>query len=214
MNTIEASVQILSNCHPKLLESRDFLIWMIRAAGCCSHDGWSEYHTAGGMLQFATQFADALLLLSKHPIKSILEIGTYNGKTTSFMVAYLMRFNPTLTAITVDVHDHKANFCGLPIVQRIGTSQMFAGKYSDLCFIDADHRYKAVLADYMNVGKFANICMFHDINDDDNNDPDPGRLWRELKLLRNNTFHEFTDGAGGYRKMGIGIMVKKPTKLF
>jgi hypothetical protein len=206
-------VQILSKCHPKLLESRDFLIWMIRATGCCSHDGWSEYHTPGGMLQLATQFADALLLLAKHPIKSIVEIGTYNGKTTSFMVAYLLRFNPTLKATTVDVHDHQANFCGLPIEQRLGTSSLVVGKYHDLCFIDADHSYKAVLADYVNVGKYCKICMFHDINDDDNGDPDPGKLWRELRALGQHEFHEFTDGAGGYRKMGIGIMIKRSVKL-
>ena len=130
------------------------------------------------------------------------------------MVAYLLRFNPSLRAITLDVYDHKPNFCGLPIERRMGTSQLLVGKYSDLCFIDADHTYKAVLADYMNVGRFSKICMFHDINDDDNRDPDPGRLWRELKRTeKDHTFHEFTDGAGGYRKMGIGIMIKKPAKL-
>ena len=68
----------------------------------------------------------------------------------------------------------------------------------DFCFIDGDHSYEGVKADWENYGPHAKIVAFHDII----NNVDCFRLWNEIK--------------GGYRHveytssiwLGIGILFK------
>jgi len=160
------------------------------------------------MLQISSQLADALIFLSRWKIDTFLEIGTFNGNNTCFMVAYLKRFNPNIKVITLDIVDRKAQFYSLPIQQILKTSDSVSGQYYDLCFIDADHSLPAATKDYMNVGRHSKLCMFHDINDDYHKNPDPGRLWRSLKSTEPyNQFHEFIDGDKGLNMMGLGIRV-------
>lgn len=82
----------------------------------------------------------------------------------------------------------------------------------DLVFIDGDHRYQAVKADWENYRSLGRIVAFHDIDhrNSKNRDPKVGcpRLWDEIK----NKFltMELVDpDARGY---GIGI-VKNPERI-
>lgn len=152
---------------------------------------YKSYLVSDGMIQYPPQLTDALIDLSKHEINKYIEIGTFNGYTTMFIASYLTRFNPKLTAITIDnsrgidgnmINELKKR--GITLSSLIGTSDDIKGQESDLCFIDGDHNYSWVRRDYENLGKYAKICMLHDINDvwSANNQSDGGAIvfWKEL----------------------------------
>lgn len=162
-----------------------------------------KYLVTQGMLQIPEQMAGALIYLSKYLIDSYLEIGTFNGRSTLFITAYLSRFNPTLEVITVDnLREFTNPYPKLNIAQHIGTSNDLTGRKSDLCFIDGNHSTEWIKRDYENVGQFAKICMFHDILETEvinNNDMGVKTFWQSIKRP---TSVEFTDGG----RMGIGIL--------
>jgi hypothetical protein len=90
------------------------------------------------------------------------------------------------------------------IIKQVRKHEMF-----DLCFIDGDHTYKGVKADYENYGLFAKYAAFHDIAD--HMKPNKrGELievpifWQELKQRRK--FREWVDIYERY-PMGIGIVL-------
>lgn len=56
-----------------------------------------------GLWQIPDQLAGALVYLSAHPIRRVLEVGTCDGWTSSVMAAYLRRFHPDLRFVTVDI---------------------------------------------------------------------------------------------------------------
>ncbi len=164
-----------------------------------------------GMLQRPDQLAPALVFLSSRPIQSYIEIGTFNGTATAFITAYLNVFNRGMKAKTVDIWIRHNPLFEKELQKRFdiefitGTSESVKGEKCDLCFIDADHSYKAVVADYENVGKYAKICMFHDIVDQfqyTRNDGGSLKFWLELpKIEVDKSFYEIIEGG----TMGIGI---------
>lgn len=166
-----------------------------------------------GLLQRPDQLAPALVFLSSHPITKYIEIGTFNATAGAFIVAYLNVFNKGMKAKTVDIWVRHNQEFEKELKKRFdiefitGTSADVKGEASDLCFIDADHSYKAVTTDYENVGKYAKICMFHDIVDQfqyTRNDGGSLRFWKELpKLEPDKTFYEIIEG----NVMGIGIRI-------
>jgi hypothetical protein len=172
-----------------------------------------------GLWQIPGQLAKFAVFLSWQKIESFLDIGTYTGHTFTFLMAYLARFNPNLSGITVDVCDYKpvqhllkgrfnARFV-------IGRSQDFAARPFDLCFIDGDHCFDAVCADFDNVGRNSRICAFHDINDAivkswPGNDGGVPKFWQQFKTERCDwDFSEFTCHSRGIRVMGIGVAIHK-----
>jgi hypothetical protein len=178
-----------------------------------------------GLWQIPRQLAEFTVSLSSQKIGSFLEIGTYTGHTFTFLMAYLARFNPNLSGITVDVCDYsydeyrksvepllKGQFDARFI---IGHSRDFATRALDFCFIDGDHSLKGVCADFDNVGQNAKICAFHDINDAivegwPGNDGGVPKFWQQLKTRHNDwDFSEFTWHSRGYRVMGIGVAIRK-----
>jgi len=172
-----------------------------------------------GLWQIPDQLADFAIFLSEQEIKSFIEIGTWTGHTFVFLMAYLSRFNPTLTGITVDVSDNKpvsylwnGRFKAKFI---IGHSGDFEAQPFDLCLIDGDHSFDAVNTDFRNIGINSKICAFHDINDSivenyPGNDGGVPRFWKEIKLEhQNKKFYEFLSHTKKSRVMGIGVICMK-----
>jgi methyltransferase family protein len=123
-----------------------------------------------GLWQIPRQLAQALCFLSGLAIRTGLEIGTYQGWTACVLAAYLQRFNKDFCLTTIDPVVHFTAYASvrdqLPLVYLAGqTSADIAHKVFDLCLIDGDHSYTACAQDYKLCGRFARVCMFHDIND-------------------------------------------------
>lgn len=174
---------------------------------------------APGLWQIPGQLAPCLVALSACPIRSFLEIGTSVGWTSTVITAYLARFNPELTATTVDIARffrwHPLVRARVPLAYEHGkTSADFRGQRFDLCFIDGDHSYDWCARDYENVGTHASICMFHDINDDfvstrPEHHGGVRRFWEELRTREPEcAFQEFTAHSRGHNCMGIGLRIK------
>jgi hypothetical protein len=111
--------------------------------------------------------------------------------------------NPNLKSIGIDISDK-----GLTedikqyINLHIGTSEDFKGQKYDFVFIDADHSYEGVSTDYENLGKYAKIVMFHDIND--STCPGVVKFWNEIK--EGKKYKEFTYQTNNNQIQGIGIL--------
>jgi len=78
----------------------------------------------------------------------------------------------------------------------------------DAVFIDGDHRYDGVKADWLNYGKLAPIVGFHDIvgtgqSDSAGNPVEVPKLWRELANVG-----ERKAIVSPGSKMGIGVILK------
>lgn len=160
------------------------------------------YLVNDGMLQIPEQLAGALIWLSDKPISQYTEIGTFNGRGTLFISAYLSRFNPEIKTLTIDIKRELHHSYPLRIVSHLGTSNDFIGMQSDLCFIDGDHSLEWATKDYNNLGRYAKHCMFHDILETEqlNNAPmEASGFWQSIKRP---TSKEFIDGG----RMGIGIL--------
>ena len=90
------------------------------------------------------------------------------------------------------------------------------GQRYDLVFIDGDHAYEAVAADYENVGKQARICAFHDIREryvTEVIDPQQGgsvAFWRDMMAHRltcsDGTVAEEICLHNEPDRMGIGVL--------
>ncbi len=167
-----------------------------------------QYHN--GLWQTPGQLAGALVHLSSQNIDSFVEIGTYAGWTCTVIVAYLMRFGLN-SAYTYDVEQ----FCS-PLTQTIWKNHNMPlvyllnepippGDY-DLIFIDGNHEYPYVKADYEMYKSRARMLMFHDINDA--YCPGVRQIWKEIKTLdpKHPFFVEFTQHPNGFELMGIGIV--------
>jgi methyltransferase family protein len=169
-----------------------------------------------GLWQIPRQFAELLVFIGNAKIESVLEIGTFMGFTFAVLMTYLTRLNPSVSGKTLDVF--RADYAKVSpgrftAEYLISTTKDFAGKHFDLCFIDGDHSYAAVLSDYELVGRFARFSVFHDINDQlvedfPANEGGVPRFWREVKTKTPAAnIREFTYHSDGRRVMGIGVLI-------
>ncbi len=207
------------------LRNRDYVIALIREMGLHNDSSINHLYSPSeqaflkqfGMLQQPQQLADALIFLSNFVINKYIEIGTFNGTCFAFIASYLKVFNPGIKSRTIDIMVRHNPLMEVEFKKRIdikfhtGTSDDFIGAKSDLCFIDADHSYSAVVKDYENIGKYAKLCMFHDIIDEHQtkiNDGGSLRHWKELKENENECeYHEFIDHPENKSNFGIGIKI-------
>jgi hypothetical protein len=209
------------------LRDPEFLTQLLRETGLFPKlQGWqgteglcvTDYR---GLLQLPREFAHFLAFTTSHPIRTVLDIGTFNGWSTCLMTAYLYRWNPSVHVISLDPRP----WCSegeqhgmarlLPVSFSSRTSAGFAGQRFDLCFIDGDHSYAGVRADYFHVGQYATLAVFHDIN---GHEPSGGhhaeggvpRFWQELKRDSRDgaIFHEITHCPPGQASMGIGVRIR------
>ena len=222
-------INALQNADLDNLIYPDFVANQIRSAGLVFdhrnlYGSDNQYMNCGheGLWQMPIQLAKCLVHLTNYRINSAIEVGTWSGWTISLMTAYLLRFNPNLSVLTVDTGD-AFGFASsviiqlLPISVHVGTAQDFAGQAFDLAFIDGDHSYASCRGDYEAIGRIAKICMLHDINDKyvashPANDGGVPRFWRELtyKMEPDSARYEFLDHSEGDSVMGIGLLVRSP----
>lgn len=178
--------------------------------------------------QYPNQFSKFLVSLSKLEIKTNLEIGVGYGGTFIIITEYLKRFNPNLKSYAIDPHysifmDIYANDINpdTTYILDYSTSKRFINLSDiqyDLSFIDGDHAFEAVTADYNLVKNNSNILVLHDIF----NDACPGvvSLWNILKKVyyKKNKIDEFTEQYEEVTKrqnkkyLGIGVIYKNILK--
>jgi hypothetical protein len=211
------AVQNLLGCLDfESLKNSEVIANLIRAFGIMN---WGP-HTAGPEITFINQsgasigqtpdqIAKMLIYLSKFKIDSFCEIGVMHGGNFLFCSEYLRRFNPSIQCLGVD----PTNYLDSEIREIIEretwltfksvTSDGITGMAFDFVFIDADHVAPWPERDWQNVGRFAKICGFHDLQDP--MWPDVAVLWRTLNDTKKKKI-EFLDDASGCKSHGIGII--------
>lgn len=172
-----------------------------------SYGEWNQYIVENmneeGMFQTPKQIADAILELLKYDINTYAEVGIFKGGTHILMDSFLKLKNPNLKSVGIDIQDKRLTEDIKPYINlHIGTSLDFEGQHFDLVFIDADHSYEGVSTDYQNLGQYANIVMFHDINDD--RCPGVVKFWNEIK--EGKKYKEFKYQTNNENVHGIGLL--------
>jgi hypothetical protein len=155
--------------------------------------------------QKPNEFARALVYLSNFEINSYCEIGIARCGTFVMTTAYLMRVNKNFRkSLGVDngLLECFKNWRPerLPITIHQGTSFDLSKQKYDLALIDGSHNYNWVKNDWFNIGQHSNICMFHDIVDDDC--PGVKNFWNKYHVNRD--YVQFV--AKPTNSMGIGII--------
>jgi hypothetical protein len=97
----------------------------------------------------------------------------------------------------------------VPLIFHFGkTSDDLCGEPYDLVFIDGDHSYMWMKKDFLNIGRYANICCFHDIKAHEYDHLGGGtvRCWRELKESYREKASIIEISHSGPYWMGIGMI--------
>jgi hypothetical protein len=203
------------------LRSIDWLVGMIRQVGLVpipeadvTYEGEQDYinGTQQGLIQVPREFACWLTVLGEHRPSSYLEIGCFNGATATIAGAYLRRFVPDARIVTCDVfpafvfHDEARKV--VPLEYAVGcTSYDFRSESYEAVFIDGDHSFEWAWADYINVGRRARICAFHDVNNAPYREMHLGgvcAVWEKVKQTEGGNFLEFFEHPSR-EIMGIGV---------
>lgn len=183
------------------LYGNDFKTYDIESAYGCN-DGL-------GVWQEPTQSAKFLTYASSFKPKSLIEVGSHNGCWAALMTAYFMRFNKDFQAVSIDILPSVKISVDLPLKFEICSSDHFKGVKFDIAFIDGGREYSTVASHYNYVGKYAKLCVFHDINCQ--YAPDIIKFWKEIK--QGNLTTEFTYHPNDSAMMGIGV-IENRIKLF
>jgi len=146
---------------------------------------------AGLMLwQYPKQFAPYLIKLSQMNLSSYVEIGTYYGGSFIITCEYLRRFKPLQRCVAIDPYFSPAieEYRQLrDEIVWIGSRSASAAALKELAdrrwdyvFVDGDHDYQAVWADYEISSAHAKYIGFHDIVSDTS--PGVARMWRRVSV--------------------------------
>ena len=169
----------------------------------------NPYPYMAGIYQTPNQISKALVYLSDMEINTYLEIGVFQGGNFLFVSEYLRRFNPNIRCIGIDptdflndeikwLIDHET-FISFKSIN----SDSVIGQEFDLVFIDGEHTTEWINKDWNNVGKFAKICIIHDIQE--TTCPDCIEFWNKLRQSKKKIL-EFLDYSSKIPTQGIGII--------
>ncbi len=170
---------------------------------------WTDGDPDVPVFQRPAEFERLLALYRERRPRRVLEVGTYYGGT---LKQWLRRARKGAHVVSIDSYayrraDNRAKYAdwtpkGVKLTALAGHSQDPAviaqaralGPY-DWIFIDADHTYDAVKADWLRYGAMAatgGVIIFHDIVADPRRHPEiqVPQLWREIQLSRQYTTHE------------------------
>jgi cephalosporin hydroxylase len=145
---------------------------------------------------------------------TVLEVGAWHGGTLKQWIG--------LGRSIVVVDDEMRNSaewaewaekaqCELTLLQGISQDESIVSRARELgpydfCFIDADHRFDQVLADWQNYGPMADVVAFHDII------PRPGygvsAVWESIKQTPGARWMEINETveAENESRCGIGVV--------
>jgi predicted O-methyltransferase YrrM len=210
--TVVRALQVLA--HTSLIDP-DFL------NRCLSET--AEKRGTPGFGVMLEQDAEEFLAMMQHVkgCKSALEIGSRFGRSMQCIAAYM---EPCSRVVAVDL-PYSGGYGDLPApepilresMSKLGSlgydAHLFLGNSRapslvaavqalgpyDFCFIDGDHTYEGVKADWENYGPHAKTVAFHDIV----NNVGCFRLWNEIKAAGYRTV-EYTSSVF----LGIGVVLK------
>jgi len=236
LHNLTTAVETLQTASIEQLSDALWLERLVRSVGLTwdplrneGNEEWQiEDNELGGINQTPEQFVPALLLLKNRRINNIIDVGTWNGWTISFIVSYLLRFNENVSAVTIDRSSHRSvevrssDVLGrLPILYCFADSRSIscpehALKSVDLTIIDAGHAYADAKSDWEKFGSQARCCFFHDVNDDQcaKDQRSVKHLWAELKtdpVLSHKKKVELFEHPSSKSLMGIGLLIDEAT---
>ena len=205
---------ITHGSEPHRLRDWEYVAYLIREMGLYGATeevyGSEMKHGTGddtGVWQEPTQSAKFLVWLSQQNIKTMIEVGSWNGCWALFVACYLRQFDLE-QAISIDIEDTV-----LPEVRRLGRdyrltfqqcgSEAYAGQQFDFAFIDGGRDREVVLGHWENVGQHARIAAFHDINC--RFAPEIGKIWQEKFKAQGVEYLDHAKGHG-YDVFGIGVV--------
>ena len=138
-----------------------------------------------GLWQEPQQIAGAMIEVARRTqVQTYVEIGIFTAWTTTVMAAYMHRLSARADGMTafrgfaVDITSSHITPGTLSLLRALHVS--FIGRKHfdpaavlsaagatafDLCFIDGDHSYGGVRADYALMASRCRVAMFHDIRD-------------------------------------------------
>lgn len=152
----------------------------------------------GGSLYLWTQAADADAVIVSVDLPGSDFGGSYPLCRTPFYQTFA-RAGQSLQLLQVDSHHPET-------VQHVRA--LFGGGRIDFAFIDGDHTYDGVRADFLNYGplvRAGGLIAFHDILPRaDEKSIQVDRFWNEIKGGRDS--EELIGPEGSGRKIGIGVI--------
>lgn len=177
--------------------------------------------------QIPEEYSEFLNILRNRKIKSYLELGVGNGGSFFVNSIFLQHTASKLHCVdNIAYRDSHIKQSETKIQKKVDMLQeMFNDKdiyfhnkttndffYQntdtfDCIFIDADHSYEGVLADYKNALKFINKSGMIVLHDTGNISTGVAKLWDEIKLIHPNTieFKHRMNSSSEYN-CGIGII--------
>lgn len=165
------------------------------------------------ILQSKAELAAFCAWIERHHIRSYIEIGIWTGKLL-VLLTELFEFEKVggcdlraaeKRGLTIKVPQRASMCWGEAGRTKYNDWRRLMGKV-DLCFIDADHSYGGVRADFERERNRARFLAFHDIA---NLEHAPGvvRLWKEIGGFKREIVVPRPSEEGG--TMGIGIWSDK-----
>lgn len=162
-------------------------------------------------MQDVSEFTQALVEVRAVKPKIILEIGSATGGS---LYAW-SQVCPEVYAISLQEEAYaNAEHYGAKVLYadshsdeaRAWIDDKLDGRQLDVLFLDGDHSYAGVCADYKNFAPFVRdggLILFHDVC----NPYEPGavKMWKEIAAEGHEIFNEVT----AYDERGIGVIVKK-----